>query len=469
MERVSILVFHDKLCDYWGVYMSEEVEKEVFVCPRCGNQIDKILRVEGRNQYICPICKATIKSTLIPEGIEVEILPRKKKKEVREEIEEEEEIYEEERPSVYERIKTPTEILVEVLRRYNVKEECIRLLKAKSEMREGGLHPLELEQRLNEFSKAFTGISDRRLIPDIVEDYMYMLQREQEKARQRGIRYIMPPIQGRGYSGGYSTSRYTSFEHIPPSRPASPRYESDYYYRQPPYGYRYEGETGEPVTRESIMREVREMLLEFKREMEEKDKFDRLMEMITKQQEVIARLQEELRILRENPPQNIPPNIVTKEELMALLEKKDKDAYMKFLEHKLQETSREIERLLQSREKADEKWEQRLKELQDRYEKIIKELQDRYEKDREKLEKKIEEARKEAEVRGYKSDEVRFRADVMKETRGIIQDVLDRAPLRKTLQVTISPVKEQPPKRKEEESASEIPEELPPELIVEEE
>jgi len=462
MERVSILVFHDKLCDYWGVYMSEEVKKEVFVCPRCGNQIDKILRVEGRNQYICPICKATIKSTLIPEGIEVEILPRKKKKEVREEIEEEEEIYEEERPSVYERIKTPTEILVEVLRRYNVKEECIRLLKAKSEMREGGLHPLELEQRLNEFSKAFTGISDRRLIPDIVEDYMYMLQREQEKARQRGIRYVVPPMHGRGFT---PSTRYV-YEPSPTHTPRTPRYEMDYYgTRRGMYTYEMEGGRGEVLTRDDVLK----MLMEWDRQREERTKMDRLMEMIAKQQETIIKLQEELRHLRENPPQVVPPDVVTKTELKALLTEQQKDAYQKYLERKLEETTREIDRLLASKEKADERWEKRLKELQDRYEKLFKEIQDRYEKEREKLEKKIEEARKETEVRGYKSDEVRFRADVMKETRGIIQDVLDRAPLRKTLQVTISPVREQPPKRKEEESASEIPEELPPELIIEEE
>jgi len=434
-----------------------------FKCPHCGATIDHVLKVEGRNQYICPNCRQTIKAVEIPfDSIEIKPLRKKRKTETEEEWETEE-------PSIYERIRSPTEILVSVLKKYHLNPECIDLLKSKSELREGGLHPLELEQRLREFSKSFTGIKDKRLVKDIVEDYNMLLQKEYKKAKRRGISYIIPmdiippsDLQepsvsyGAPMMYGYGYEDYGSKNYKPYGR------EYDRYYRPKPYGY---GPREEHLTKEDVLK----LLMEWERQREEKTKLDRLMELISKQQETIMRLQNEIKDLRENPPQAVPPNTITREEFEAYLEKRDKDAFQKYLEAKLQDTKEQLNRLLEMKEKADEKWEQRLKELQERYEKIIEKLEDKHEKETAELMKKIEEAKREASVMGYKSDEMRFRADVMKETRGIVQDILDRAPLRKTLQVTISPVQEKPPTYEEKKEASEHEEELlPPELVVEE-
>jgi len=470
--------------------VEEDIGEVTITCPHCGATVDYVRKIQGRNHYMCPNCRKTIRKDLIPEGIRIEVIPmseRRKERLAQKQLLKEmlkgtvpgpevltlkktEDIkkHEEEAPpeeSIYERIRTPAEILTVVLKRYNVKPRCIEHLRAKAEMK-GGLHPLELEERLNELSKSFTGIEDKRLIPDIVEDYMLMLQKEEEKARRRGIRYIVPTVMGRQ---SMPRQRFygTGTVEMYPER-ATPHFYDRYSQYSPysPYRPYEELPQQKALSKEDVLR----MIMEWDRQREEKTKMDKLMDMIAEQQRIIAQLQAELKTLRENPPAAVPPDVVTKEEFERILSQRDKDAYQKYLEMQLQDTKEQINRLLESREKADEKWEQRLKEFQERYEKIIAKLEADYKEEREKLMKKIEEAKREAAIQGYKTDEARFRADVMKTVKEITSDVIEKAPLRKTLQITVAPIQERPPERRESKSSTEHEEvELPEEIFIESE
>jgi len=449
--------------------VEEKVEEKVTLrCPRCKNILDKVEKSRKLNWYRCPICHRPLKSSIIPEGIEIIYIdtetPFSKTKKIEREVREEEEVVEEEerRESLFREPKMPEEVLREILEEYRVNPRFIEIMVRRSK-RKGGIHPIELQHYLLRMK---SGVKDAEEAAFIAQEYADALEAEMREAERQGLEYpISSPI-----SMDRRPTPTPSIGFRRPRYEEPQRYESSFGYgfsafRRPRYEEPRQGE-GQFLTREELMK----TLMEWERQREEKTKMDRLLELIQQQQETIVRLQEELKTLRENPPQAMPPNVITKEELQALMEKKEKDAYQRYLEQELEKTRREIDRLLESREKADEKWEKRMKELQERYEKLIEKIEERYREDREKLEKKIEEARKEAEVRGYKSDEVRFRADVMKETRGLVQDILDRGPIRK-LVVQIAPER-RPPKYEEEETAAPTEEEIEeyiPEEYVEEE
>ena len=134
----------------------------------------------------------------------------------------------------YEPIKTPIEILREVLeqsKRWGLRGEAIEFIVSEAETT-GFMQPTDLHNLLNELSRKFTGIQDPRIIPHIVRRYATALMREQERAKSIGETWYWPTISSEGW--GRSPS-YT-----PPSAPSPWRGSMSPPYTPPPASIRYD-------------------------------------------------------------------------------------------------------------------------------------------------------------------------------------------------------------------------------------
>lgn len=202
---------------------------------------------------------------------------------------------------MYEEVPSPEEVLQQVLEKYDIEPDCIKHLVAKSKMRgEGGLHPLELHQRLEDLSSGFTGIKDKRLIPDIVEDYYYALEQAREKAAEKGMRFVMPM---RPAPAGLERRRYVY--HWPEEREyeygyEERRYRRPYGYEEPPYYYRgrplYEYPPEErPLTKADVT-EIVEKALSAKAE---KDKLDQILDKLGEVSTEVSKLKDRVALLEE--------------------------------------------------------------------------------------------------------------------------------------------------------------------------
>jgi len=109
---------------------------------------------------------------------------------------------------MYERARSPTEILEDILSRYTSRTEPKEHLTKSSEIR-GGFHPADLKNKLQNYKKDWLGFS-KNLIPDLVEEYSYALRNEQEKAERLGedITYPVGSVRGSFRSSERRVSDY---------------------------------------------------------------------------------------------------------------------------------------------------------------------------------------------------------------------------------------------------------------------
>ncbi|GAI14613.1 unnamed protein product, partial [marine sediment metagenome] len=128
----------------------------------------------------------------------------------------------EERPSVFKKPKTPSEILEGVCEEHQLNTKFIDLVVKRSE-RVGGIHPVDFRRMLAELD---SGIGKAKAEADyIADDYYYALQQSQKNAEEAGYRMTYPlDIHGEareehGYRRPFSESRRDE-----------PPYERDRYY-----------------------------------------------------------------------------------------------------------------------------------------------------------------------------------------------------------------------------------------------
>jgi len=373
-----------------GLVMSSSIEEEEkeeakkgYTCPICKENVEYFTSTP-RNPFVyCPKCGARIRRTQVPKEA---VLIRPKKAGVpaislhRKE--------EEKGISLFGRIKTPHEILEEILRFYQLPEEFIKIAVRRSQL-VGGLHPTTLRQMLE--SMKISGVKDKETASFIAEEYYYALLREQQKARERGeeVRY---PI-GIGGVESRRPSYYPGLDYT---------YRQSYISQRPrllsyPYGGGYPP-SEKPLTREEVMQMLEQI---FQRR---------------QQEERIEKLREELKELQKNTDEKItkvisemkdmisqvlaiaqkkPEDVVTTKQLLDILEKRDKDRYIEYLKDRSKLLEQQLGNTLKTMEEQ-----------------------------RKTLEKKIEALSSQLRVQpsaDYKSDEMRLAAQGLQTLASVIE------------------------------------------------
>lgn len=445
--------------------VEEKVEEKVTLrCPRCKNILDKVEKSRKLNWYRCPICHRPLKSSIIPEGIEIIYIdtgtPFSKTKKIEREVREEEEVEEEEerRESLFREPRMPEEVLREILEEYRVNPRFIEIMVRRSK-RKGGIHPIELQHYLLRMK---SGVKDAEEAAFIAQEYADALEAEMREAERQGLEYpISSPI-----SMDRRPTPTPSIGFRRPRYEEPPRYESSFGYgfsafRRPRYEEPRQGE-GQFLTKEEMMK----TLMEWEKEREEKSKLDRILEVLQQREKEVLELKKELEHLKENPPGPVvPPGVVTKEEL----EKMQADSYRKVLEMQLEEYKRLAERLTEKLEKVEEKHIKEMKELQERFEKLLEKEREEKKEIMKEFERKLEKARSEA----GEYNELKYKRDIADRVLEFGENVLEKGPVRRIIVETVGGEKKKPPKYEGEEEARVVEEELEeygiPEEFVEEE
>jgi len=424
------------------VKMSEEKpeasgEKPTLKCPHCGAVVDHLLKIGRVPIPQCPECKKTISKKMIPEGFPVEQIEAKPKAKPKPKAEEptfipRREIEEE---GLFPKPKPHYVILEETLRIHRLKEDFIQYAVDRAK-RTGGIHPNELWNLLTDLN---SGIKSKAHAKYIVEDYYAALQKEAMKARDMGMRISYPiSLGGEPFEPSYP---------LPPVTPATPRREPGYYgqrypvssypaTQRPGYGYGYPPQ--QLLTPEQVAEMINKALEKKRTEDQIQELRERTIQLESKVKEMVAQKFDEIKKLIEEKPSGpiVPPNVVTAEQLMEILEKKDKDAYIKYLEQRSKDQEEFMKRLL------------------DKYEKTIEEL-------RKKAEKPV------ISTQGYQRDEVKLLADLAQAA-----NLSERRPLRE-IRILLQhaggeTVREKAPKREKVEGEGSIYDYLPEDLVTEE-
>lgn len=318
---------------------------------------------------------------------------------------------------IFEEPIPPTELLIEVLRKFGIREECIDFIADESRA-SGGLHPIVLHQMLDEFSQKFTGIDDKKIIPYIVKRYDARLAEEQNKAREMKVHYIYPSRPASYERRTTLDYGYRTREYEAPERTYGYGYSYGYGYREPP--------PDKPLTATDV-RAIFEDMLQRKAKEDELTKLrEELYELKSKISEIAEEAAEKA---ASRVATKTPEDVVTTKTLADILEKKEKESEIRYLEKKL-ETEKEI------REKMSKlETELREKERQALLEKIAG------------LEKKIEEKSTPVKIstEGYKEDSVRLIADTLQAAG--LQDRRPLQEIRKVIVEVARPSEEPPPKR----------------------
>lgn len=281
---------------------------------------------------------------------------------------------------LFERVKTPHQILEEVLStpEFGLNEDFIRAAVRRSE-RLGGLHPTDLS---NMITTLRSGTKNKAEAEYIVEDYYYALMQEQRKAEQRGVRMTYPlGLRDEGeYRRGYLAPTY---ERGPPEP----------YDRGGQMPYEYRRAFGGGMSPQDVMQMV-------DRAMERREKEDRLRDMErsldatkTELNEKISTKFDEVKKLIEEKPSGpvMPPGVVTKEDLSRMFEKKEDSELIRAQKERL-EMERESRKT--EREAANKRAEEQAKQF-------------------EKLAQRLEERPVARSTEGYTKDETRLLADTI--------------------------------------------------------
>lgn len=186
----------------------------MFECRKCGKEFEvesiNEFSLSGNNLNIqCPECQMSqwYSQETIAEQLNMSVDEvRSYRDELKEDVEESEE-KSESTTSMYEEVKTPTQVLEEVAERYGLNKDAIKHLKRKSDLR-NGFHPTDLANKLNNYTKGFLGIDSKDLIQDFIEDYQYGLAEQKEKAEGKEETYPLPfSFEMRGKEGGKGRGR----------------------------------------------------------------------------------------------------------------------------------------------------------------------------------------------------------------------------------------------------------------------
>lgn len=351
---------------------------QTVTCPKCGQEVEYFTSKPRSKWVRCPKCGASLLRKEVPQ----EFIKVEEGEEEEEEGEEKPEGEGEGAFEIYEKPKTPSEVLREVLEEYDINPKAIDYLVRKGELR-GGWHPTDLGLKLEELSKKFTGIEDERIIPDIVEDYWLKLQEEEEKARRLGMRIIYPIRRGGerrdygyrsygsyGYGYGYGGyERPQRYEEYGVQRYYEER--PKYYEERPTYGSKERVVGFEDLER--LRRDVIEAVREMIEEKKEKEKFEKL-------EDRVMTIEKEFTALKEKLPQLVGEAVDSlKDEIMALrttLETPKKGEEPKVVTRDdLQALEQRLQELIEQRRLKEELEKER--ERAERLEKIIAELKEK--------------------------------------------------------------------------------------------
>ena len=429
--------------------VNEEVEeRQEYVCPVCGEPVPYFLTKRRSTYAKCPKCgKSFRRKEVPPESLKFidELRPPAKPA-----AEEEREEEEEGGISLFERPKPPHKVLEEVLREFGVNEKFIEIA-VKRSRRIGGIHPTDLRNMLWAM-RSLSGVRDRETAAYIADEYALALQAEQRKAQELGLN-ISYPIGPSGRRDSYYISDYG----LSPSYSRPPTFTSvstgaGYGYGQP----RYSAPQAQPLTREEIAMMIRQALEE-KRTREELQELresqirlqqETQMQLMKIQQEFqkqILQLAESFKDTMQTTIEKIlesQKNVVTTDKLAEILEKREKDAYLRYLEKKSEDDRKMIEMLLKH-----------------------------YEKKFEEFKKLLEEKERHKAAEGYKTDEMRLAAEAMHRVADVIEK---KQPLKVIVEALPAVQRQQQTEAKKieagekaEESATVLEKMLPPELVEE--
>jgi len=367
--------------------MESETEKPQITCPKCGAIVDAFLD-KGWGRVACPVCGEIFKRDELPPGAEIKRLPRRRRKEEKAEEEEEEE-----RRPPFRRIKTAKELIEEICDKYQVKERAKRIIADWCDRVPGGvLHPAHFEKLLLDLD---SGVSKKEATL-LAEEYEFALQKAQAEARELGISrpyYYTPTYDISGYEGRtfYSPLVYPPYETrtawdfygrtVTPTPPSGPRYPSA---RPPSYGYY--PPPSERLTREDIERIFEERVSKLLEEKRRRDEIESIKEQVAN----VPKIVEET--VSKFVPQ-LPPNIVTADQLKEILDKKAIEAQLE----------------------AQKEQTKMFKELYDKAIDELKATRQEWAKERQEILKRVEESRKPVQIstQGYQRDEVRLLADAL--------------------------------------------------------
>lgn len=430
--------------------MTEELATS---CPKCGQSEEKLIQYGAAFGAFCPGCKKVVIGTkkVHPDFLEYREPkhPKPKKRKPEEEEMKEEREEEVSRPprserGMFERPSPPEQVLRDVLESYDVKEPTIKFLERRSRLK-GGIHPTELQDMLQGFTKTFIGIADKQVIPYIAEEYALALEEQDYKRRElsqrrpqfglgmRGDRDLRP----RDYGGpglGYKRDEYQP-EYERRSvwdsyqrrwvQPPPQDYSSPYY--QPPYQPRGE----ELLTKEAVAEIVADAISK----KAEEDKFDKLTDKVgdieTGLRDRIDDKFEEIKVLvekdKEDEAGKDKPEAVTEEKIKEIIEGKGKDSYIKYLEESHKDTTAEI------------------KAMRDEFKESRTDFKETLKDQRVEYDKKLEDARK-GTVGSTDADVKREAIKVVKE---LGDSILTAAPIRRTIRDIRGGEPDQPPNREE--------------------
>lgn len=418
-------------------------------CPKCGQSEEKLIQYGAAFGAFCPGCKKVVIGTkkVHPDFLEYREPKHPKPKKSEPKKEEKEEENELSRPpsrdrGMFERPLPPEDVLRDVLERYDVKEQAIKFLERRSRLK-GGIHPTELQDMLQGFTKTFIGISDKQVIPYIAEEYALALEEEDYKRREttrrgpqfglglRGDRDLRP----RGYSGaglGYRREEYQpEYERKPVWDPYQRRWMSSPpqdYSQQPYYPPPYQPRESEEL--KGMREELKQLRTEIS-EKKEQDKFERIEDRITtikdEMRESIDEIKDLIRKDKEDEAGKEKPEALTENKIKDLIEGKEKDAYTRYLEESHKDLREDIRGMRTDFKESREDFKDTLKEQREEHDK--------------KLEK--------AEAGRVGSTDADVKREGVKVIKELGEKFLAAAPVRRTIRDIRGGEPEQPPKREE--------------------
>lgn len=352
---------------------TENQPKKKYKCKYCGAEFDELWQL-GRHIQSEHKDKIKKKPKKLPEE-----KPEEKHKE----------------ESLFEKPKSPDQILNEVLEEHQVNPRFIEYAVSRAK-RLGGLHPMELQKMLTDLK---SGIETKAEAQYIVDDYYFALQKEQEKANKLGYRISYPlsfrrgeeqsPFYGMGM-GGYQSPYQTGYQtprtgYTTPQTGYSP-YQQPYYQPQ--------------LSIDQIAKLIDDKVSKIVEKQKEEERIQKMQENFEKQiKEMREEFKEQINTLISVNQQPSQP-VINKEDLENMQKQFQQMLEKKALEDKvkLQEEKAKLqEQLFQAKLNQDaEKIE------------ILKNSLD-------ELSKKIEEARTPIQLssEGYTRDEYRIIADAM--------------------------------------------------------
>ena len=427
------------------VEIVEENGKKYIICPHCGAKVEKLVMYgKGPNPF-CPRCFKLVSKKGIPEEM-IERKPYKhpKKKATAQQTTPPKApapapppasttttIRREQEHGLFKKIREPHEILEEVLRTFNVKEDFIKFIVNKSR-RTGGIHPADLIRYLLVMK---SGVSNKDLANIIANEYTQAMIAEREKAKELGLNVfypVYPPF------GSGETTIYPPTATYPAQNPAQQLMQ-----RYPTSQYHAPQQAFNP---ERLKQEILSTIQRILVEKEEKKKIDLLEEQLQKTREdmikiqhtfesalkdVVSTLSDKLKDIVEKVKEP-PPNVVTVDQLEKM---------------NLQQQAKLHEELIKTKDERIKELVQTLKEERTEMTKSIQEILKQYEEERAELLKKLEEVRSQQPIstEGFRTDEARVLATAIDRATNIIAGRKPIEVIVKAMQPLFAPIPTEKP------------------------